>query len=379
MNPPSRVVLLLVATALLAGCRGEQQVAEATGKPVVTAPVALVDLEEHIEAPGELQAKDDATVAAEVPGQVTAIAIDEGQPVEAGQVVLEIDPQKRELEVLSARARVAEAAAALRDAEREYQRIKLLRERDVAAAAKMDQVETQLSLARSREAAAQAQLGVAERALRDASVRAPFAGHVARRHVSRGEYVQVGQVLFQLVALDPVEAHFHVAERDSSRVAPGQEVTLTVDPHPGETFRGRVSLIAPVIDPKTRTLRVEADVANPGGRLRPGLFARVDLGVAVRKGVLMVPEEAVLQRADGEVVFRAGQGNRVQRVVVTTGSHHEGLVEVARGLAAGDVIVTRGQAGLVDGALISPRNPDGTIVRTDVSAALEEPARSPVQ
>lgn len=371
MKTPYRTATLLLSTALALACGGEKKAAEIAGKPVITVPVALSDLEEHIEATGELDAKDEAVIGAEVPGQVTQVAVDEGAPVTAGQVVLEIDPQKRELELQSARARVAEAAAAVRDAEREYQRMKTLREQDVAAAAKMDQVETQVSLARSREAAAQAQLGVAERALRDASVRAPFSGYVGERHVSRGEYVQVGQPLFELVALDPVEVEFHVAERDSARVAQGQEVTLTVEPRPGETFRGQVTLIAPTIDPKTRTLRVEADVANPDGRLLPGLFARVDLGVAVRKGVLMVPEEAVLQRADGEVVFRTAPCNRVQRVVVSTGSHRDGMVEVAQGLSAGDVIVTRGQAGLVDGALVSPRNPDGTIVRTDVSAAAE--------
>jgi hypothetical protein len=77
----------------------------------------------------------------------------------------------------------------------------------------------------------------------------------------------------------------------------------------------------------------------------------------------------VLQRADGEIVFRTAEGNRVKRVVVTTGTHREGLVEVAQGLSAGDVIVTRGQAGLVDGALVSPRNADGTMVRPDVSVA----------
>jgi membrane fusion protein (multidrug efflux system) len=331
--------------------------------------VSVSDLEERIGATGELHAKDEAVIAAEVPGQVTHVAADEGQAVVADEVVLEIDPQKRELEVRSARAGLAEAAAALRDAEREFKRFKLLRERDVAAESKLDQVETQLSLARSRHAAAEAQLGVAERALRDASVRAPFAGYVSRRQVSRGEYVQVGQPLFELVALDPVEAEFHVAERDSARVARGQEVALTVEPHPGETFRGRVTLIAPTIDPKTRTLRVEADVANPDGRLRPGLFARVDLGVARRQGVVMVPEEAVLQRADGEIVFRTAQGNRVKRVVVKTGTHREGMVEVAQGLSPGDVIVTRGQAGLIDGALVSPRNADGTMVRPDVSVA----------
>jgi len=369
MTRTLRIAGLALALAAASACGDGEKPAESGGKPVVTTPVKLTDLEERIEATGELRAQDHAAVAAEVPGQVTEVAVDEGRFVEAGGIVLAIDPQKRELELSTARARLAEAAAALEDAEREFRRMKRLREQDVAAEAKVDQVETQLALARSRHAAAQAQLGVAERALQDASVRAPFAGWVARRHVSRGEFVQVGQALFDLVALDPIEAEFHVAERDSARIALGQEVRVTVEPHPGEAFAGKVATISPTIDPATRTLRVEAHVPNSDGRLRPGLFARVDLGVALRKNVLMVPEEAVLQRADGQVVFRAGAENRVQRVVVRTGAHRDGLVEVASGLAPGDVVVTRGQAGLIDGALVSPRNPDGTLSRTDVSAA----------
>jgi membrane fusion protein (multidrug efflux system) len=186
--------------------------------------------------------------------------------------------------------------------------------------------------------------------------------------------VQVGQTLFELVALDPIEVEFHIAERDSARVAPAQRVTVSVEPFPGEIFTGEVSVVSPTIDTATRTLRVEARVANPDGRLRPGLFARVDLGVAQRKGLLMVPEEAVLQRADGEVVFRAGPDNRVQRVSVTTGFHRDGLVVITSGLAAGDLVVTRGHAGLADGVPVSPRNPDGTLV-TQVSAA-EEPGKA---
>jgi membrane fusion protein (multidrug efflux system) len=191
-------------------------------------------------------------------------------------------------------------------------------------------------------------------------VRAPFAGFVAGRKVSRGEYVQVGQPLFEIVALDPIEVEFHVPERDSARVAAAQGVTITVEPYPGETFHGEVSVVSPTIDVSTRTLRVEARVANPEKRLRPGLFARVDLGVAMRKGLLLVPEEAVLQRADGEIVFRTNRENKVERVLVKTGVHREGLVEIASGLRPEDVVVTRGQAGLTDGLVVSPRNPDGT-------------------
>ena len=85
--------------------------------------------------------------------------------------------------------------------------------------------------------------------------------------------------------------------------------------------------------------------------------------------LLMVPEEAVLQRADGEVVFRTGADNRVERVSVTTGLHRDGLVVVTSGLEPGDLVVMRGQAGLSDGVRVSPRNPDGTPIRTELSAA----------
>jgi RND family efflux transporter MFP subunit len=113
-----------------------------------------------------------------------------------------------------------------------------------------------------------------------------------------------------------------------------------------------VTFVAPTIEARTRTLRVKAELANGDGRLRPGTFAHVDLGVARRDGVVMVPEEAVLQRADGQVVFRVVDGDRVERRVIRTGLHREGRIEVVEGLGAGDTVVTRGHVALVDGARI---------------------------
>jgi membrane fusion protein, multidrug efflux system len=360
-----------LALALALGCGSKEKQAGVEARPVVTSGVTVTDLEEQISATGGLQAKDHAQIAAEVPGQVTSVLVEEGQQVEAGQVVLEIDPQKRELELANARATYSEAQAALGEAQRAYERWKSLHDQNIAADARMDEVETQRSLSASRLAAAEAGIGVAERAVRDATVRAPFAGYLARRLVSRGEYVQVGKPLFELVALDPIEVEFHIAERDSARVAPGQAVQVTVEPYPGESFQGEVTVISPVIDPQTRTLRVQARLPNPDSRLRPGLFARVDLGVARREGVMLVPEQAVLQRADGEVVFRTKGSDRVERVAVETGLHRDGMVQIRSGLEPTDVVVVRGQAGLTDGSPISPRNPDGSLVRTNVSSARE--------
>jgi membrane fusion protein (multidrug efflux system) len=170
--------------------------------------------------------------------------------------------------------------------------------------------------------------------------------------VNKGDFVQVGTRLVELVSLDPVQVVFHLAEVDSGRVAVGQQVKVTVAPYPEEVFVATVTVVYPTIDPESRTLRVKAILANPGGRLRPGLFARADLGVRVRRGVPMVPEEVILQRSDGSVVFRVVAGERVERRVVTIGEFRDGRVEVRSGLDVGDVVVTRGHTDLVDGAVV---------------------------
>ena len=248
-----------------------------------------------------------------------------------------------------------------------------LRANKVASQTQLDQAETELKLAKSRLLAAEAQLGVLERALRDATVTAPFSGLIARRTVSRGEFVNPGQELFELVRLDPIEVEFHVTEIDSGLVALGQTVEVRVAPYPDETFGASVIFVSPTIDTRNRTLRVKAQLENPEGRLRPGLFARVDLGISAREGVPMVLEEAILRRADGAVGFRVDGQNRAERIVIETGVYHEGYVEVVKGLARGDMIVSRGQARLADGQLVVPRNPDGSLVSRPMPGVAEAP------
>lgn len=352
---------LIAGLALsLAACGGDDVEEASEGAPVTLHRVSAIDITDRIEATGELLAKERAQIAAEVGGRITEILIDEGGAAEKDVAVLTIDPERRALERDSARARVTESNAALREQERDLERIKELHERGVASQAQLDQAETQLKLARSRRSAAEAELGMQARALADAVVKAPFSGLIADRLVSRGEYVTPGQKLFELVSLDPIEVEFHLAEVDSSRVKVGNDVGVRVAPFPEETFSATVTIVSPTIDSRTRTLRVKAQMANPDGKLRPGLFARVDLGIAKREGVPMIAEEAVLQRADGAVVFRAVAEDRVERRVIEIGAHHDGMVEVVKGLALGDRVVLRGQARLADGQRVSPRNADGT-------------------
>jgi membrane fusion protein (multidrug efflux system) len=183
------------------------------------------------------------------------------------------------------------------------------------------------------------------------------------------------------VALDPIEVEFSVAERDSARVAVGQPVYVNVDPYPSEKFVGNVSAVSPVIDPSTRTMRVKARIPNTDGRLRPGLFARTDLGVARRDHVVFVPAEAVLQRSDGEVVFVVGDDQRARRVVVKTGVQRDGRVEILDGVKGAEAIVVRGQGTLSAGALVKRTQPDaldeqppGGAELPGASLASEQPA-----
>jgi len=333
--------------------------------------VEAFEVEDRIESTGELSAVERATIAAEVGGRITEILRDEGDAVEADEILLRIDPEKRELELDNVRARLSEASAASREAKREQRRISQLHERGAASEAQLDAASTALESAQSRRRAAKAQLGEAERALRDAEVQAPFAAMIAQRMVSRGEYVVPGTSLYDLVATDPIQVEFHLPERDSGRVSLAQPVSVRVAPMPDQVFEARISMISPVIDPRTRTLRVEARLANPEGTLRPGLFAQIHVGIARRSGVVMVPEESVMQRALGPVVFTVDDEGRAHQRDVVTGTHMRGAVEIKSGVRPGEWVVTSGQSRLLDGLIVRTQRREEPFRPADLAVTVQ--------
>jgi len=312
------LVLLLPALAA-AGCREGNGPVVVSRPPVAVAPVEARTVVDRILVTGEIIAVNEASVSAEVDGRVTSILLCEGEAVEKGETVFEIDRERRQLELANALAGLEEAIA------------------------RFDQQ----------------QVGLAERALRHASVAAPFSGIIARRHVSEGEFVKPGGELFDLVSLDPIEVEFRVPERDAGRIEKGQTLEVRVAPFPGEVYHATINMISPRIDRSSRTLRIKAMIENRDGRLRPGLFARADLGLSERSAVPMVPESAILQRADGSVVFRLVAGDRVERVALTTGVFSNGQVEVVDGVDVSDVVVVRGHARLMDGSVVDVRTRAG--------------------
>ena len=194
---------------------------------------------------------------------------------------------------------------------------------------------------------ARAQLKAAEIQLEFSKVRAPFAGRIVRRYVDRAEQVSVNAPLFRLSDFDPLLCPIQIPERDLPRVRLNQPAWLSVEAWPGERFGGKVLRISPVIDAETGTFKVTLEMRH-GGRLRPGMFARVFVETETRENTLVVPKAALSLESIGDTVYVAADGTASRREV-ELGFRQGDLVEILSGVNEGEQVVVVGQDGLSEG------------------------------
>jgi len=232
-----------------------------------------------INATGELVSPVRSELAVRLPGRVGRVMVDEGQRVRRGQPLLQLETQYLELDVKRAEADLARARAAVEDAERDFKRKQDLIAKGSVSQAAYDKSHAAYDAAVAAVGSAEAARDLARQHLADSVLVSPIDGVVAERRTDVGERMGESSVAFVVVQTSPLKLRFHLPERYLSRVKPGQEVRAQVDPYPGETFTGRVSRINGVVDSATRTVSVETEFANRDGRLKPGLFARVELEV----------------------------------------------------------------------------------------------------
>lgn len=180
--------------------------------------------------------------------------------------------------------------------------------------------------------------------------------------------VNAGQALVTLVRTDPIEVDFSVPETQLANLRDGQRLSIEVDAYPGDAFGGEIAAIDPVVDPQTRSARLRARIPNPDGRLKPGQFARlrVDTGTGATTA-LLVPEQALMQEGETRYVYTVVAG-KAKRVTVRTGARVPGKVQVTEGLAAGDVVITAGQA--------KPMMRDGADVAVVPAAGAQPPGKA---
>lgn len=301
---------------------------------VQTARVEQLSFTRGISAVGSLRSDESVMLRPEVAGRIQHIDFQEGQPVERGQVLVRLDDSVP-------RAELAQAQANLALAQSHYRRAVDLQGRGFVSRQARDEAASNLKVQQAAAALAQARLD-------KMTIRAPFAGIAGLRSMSVGDYVDQGQDLAPLEAIDPLKVDFRVPEMYFSRVQVGQALTVRLDAMPGEEREGRVYAVSPLVDAGGRSVLLRATVANPDARLRPGMFARVQLLFGTDQ-VLAVPEAALAPSGQSQYVFNVREG-RAHRAEVTLGERRDGKVEILTGVAAGDQVVVAGFQRLTDGA-----------------------------
>ena len=326
--------------------RGAGAVAAAGGAPAKGAgggtPVELGKPEKliwqkSVLAVGSLRSDESVMVRAEQSGRITALNFTEGQPVRAGQVLVQLDDSV-------ARAELEQARANQKLGKAKFDRAVELKQRNFISGQAQDEAENVM-----RVADATVSLGVAK--LAKLTIKAPFSGTIGLRTASTGDYVKDGQDIVNLEKTDPIKVDFKVPEIFQSKIKVGQALSVALDALPAQAFTGKVVAVNPQLDTAGRAVVLRAQMDNRSGVLKPGMFARVRLTLADTGEAVVVPEQSVAMQGEDQIMFKVIDG-RAMRTKVEVGQRRDGKVEIIEGISGSDTIVIAGWQRLRDGAAV---------------------------
>jgi membrane fusion protein (multidrug efflux system) len=288
-------------------------------------------------AVGTLRADESVTIRPEIAGRIVEARFSEGQAVARGALLVKLD--QTELAAVLA----SSAAQAQLDKQR-LERSEDLFKKSFISQQALDESRSNYarSLAKQQEDAAR---------LAKTEMRAAFPGVAGLRQVSEGQYVAAGTDIVRLEKIDQLKLDFRIPEAYIGRLKAGQPVKVLVDAYAGTVFPGSVYAIEPGVDEQTRTIQLRARVANAGMKLRPGMFARVQVELGVREQAVWIPEAAIVPRGQDNFVFRIAEG-KAELVKVQTGARKVGEVEIVKGVAAGELVVTEGTQKIGPGSAV---------------------------
>lgn len=339
-------LVCLVTVAWTAGCQRNSTKASETPPPVqvVIIEAKKQPVAETLSLSATIAANETVEIKPETDGIVQEIKFTEGEHVQKGQVLVQLDETK-----FAATASEAEANLKLSQANHERAKQlyadKLISQQDYEQTAAIFAVN-------------QAGLELMRRQLRDARVAAPFAGIVGARQVSPGQVISRTTTLTWLVDLDTVKVEVKVPEKYLRQLRLGQPLEFSVAAFPDEKFRGEVYFISPQIDEGTRTALVKALIPNAEGKLRGGMFASLDLTLQLRDAAIVIPEPALMSNGDTFSVFVIDSKSAAQLRTVEVGYRLAGRVEIVKGISAGERIVVEGLQKLRPGAAIKLAPPE---------------------
>lgn len=328
---PALLSSALVCLLLTTGATADE------GVRVVVGEAAQVAFPLVVRAPGTARANESIAVRPQISEAITAIRFIEGQHVEAGAVLVELEDSE-------AKADVAAARAVLLESENQVRRAQELFKSKTVAASELDQ-------RTARRDADRAALDAARSRLAETKVRAPFAGRLGLRRVSLGSLVTPSTIITTLDDTDTIKLDFDVPETAISLLAEGLPVEAHSAAWRDHEFRGRIATIDTRVDPVSRTVTVRAVIPNEDARLRPGMFLTAEL---LREDVmaLMVPEQAVTPERSRQYLWVVDAANRVEKREVRTGRRRPGEVEIVTGLEAGERVVVEGTQKMQPGVMV---------------------------
>jgi len=357
-----RMVLMLVVMTVIVGVLGlvKMRQFEAMGaqfaamQPPPEAVTTIVTQQQEwpatLSALGTVAAVQGVTVSADLPGIVSRIAFESGRAVRAGEVLVELDARQEQ-------AQLAAAEAQLELAQSTFERMKGLVEQDAVSRAEFDN-------AAAMQKQAEARLREIRATIDRKIIRSPFGGILGIRQVNLGQYLSAGDPVVPLQSLNPIYVNFSVPQQAAGQMRTGRTVRVTVGALGDVSFDGRISALDAVVDQTTRNVQVQASLANPGGRLRPGMFVQAQVSLGANSAVVALPTSAINYAPYGDSVFVVtdlktpdGQGYRgVRQQVVKLGGSRGDQVAVLSGLEAGEEVVTSGVFKLRNGAAVQVYN-----------------------
>ena len=329
-----------------------------TGKSFVQPPesVSSATVREEkwqgtLTAIGSITAVQGVTVTPEIPGSMREIAFESGAIVNKGDLLVRLDTSSEDaqLRALEAQAELARITVA---------RERTLRSQNLIPQSELDSAEATLKQN-------QANADVLRTTIEKKTIRAPFAGRLGLRLVNLGQYLEAGKPIVALQSLDPVYVEFSLPQQELAQLKTGMRVGLTTDSYPGRQFDGKLTAITPNLDQSTRSVGLQATLANSDQLLRPGMFARVELLLPEEKKLLVIPSTSVLSAPYGDSVYviesKAGTNGApsslvVRQQFVRTGRSHGDFLSVETGLKPGDRIVSAGIFKLRNGMAVTENN-----------------------
>jgi len=299
---------------------------------------------------GTVTAVQGVVVSADLPGIVDRIAFTSGEAVRQGDILVHLDTRQEEAQLT--------AAEAHRDLTRlNYDRMRGLVENGAVSRAEYDR-----SAAEHKQA--EARVGEIRATIERKRIRAPFSGILGLRQVNLGQYLTAGAAVAPLQSLNPIYVNFGIPQQDAARIQVGRRVRITAGDVAGVEFAGRVTAIDAVVDQTTRNVQVQASLANPAGKLRPGMFVQAQVSVGASQSVLALPASSINYAPYGDSVFVVanlqgpnGESYRgVRQQFIKVGGARGDQIAVISGVKAGDEVVTSGVFKLRNGAPVLVNN-----------------------